>query len=69
MSVFDEIAANAAQLDANPAFPTDAMAALTKLETPDTRGEARALVRRVESRERWCRERESNPHGVATAGF
>ena len=47
MSVFDEIAANAAQLDANPAFPTDAMAALTKLETPDTRGEERALVRRV----------------------
>lgn len=47
MSLFEEIAANAARLDSNPAFPTEAMAALTKLDTPPTRGEEWALVRRV----------------------
>ena len=46
-SLLDEIAANAATLDANPEFPTAAMAALTKLDVPDTRGDEWALVRRV----------------------
>src|SRR4029079_3755688 len=46
-SLFEEIAANAATLDANPDFPTAAMAALAKLEVPSTRGEEWALVRRV----------------------
>ncbi|MDA0183638.1 hypothetical protein OJ997_25235 [Solirubrobacter phytolaccae] len=47
MRALDEIAANAAELDANPAFPTVAIAALTQLEVPATRGEEWALVRRV----------------------
>ncbi|MDA0168370.1 hypothetical protein OJ998_04660 [Solirubrobacter taibaiensis] len=45
--LFDEIAANAATLDASPEFPTAAMAALTKLDTPDTRKDEWELVRRV----------------------
>jgi hypothetical protein len=47
VTVFDAISANAAHLDANPTFPTDAMAALTKLEMPKTKGEEWALVRQV----------------------
>jgi hypothetical protein len=47
VSPFDEIAANAAHLDANPAFPTEAMRALTPLEVPATKGAEWALVRRV----------------------
>lgn len=47
MSFLDEIAANAAHLDAHPAFPTAAMDALTKLDTPPTRGEEWQLVRDV----------------------
>ena len=43
----EEIAANAAHLDGNPEFPTAAMAALTKLDTPDTRKDEWELVRRV----------------------
>jgi hypothetical protein len=47
VTVFDEIAARAAELDSSPAFPTAAMEALTQLPTPGTRGEEWALVRNV----------------------
>lgn len=47
MTLLDEIAANAAELDSNPRFPTEAMTALAQLDTPATRGEEWALVRRV----------------------
>lgn len=47
MTLFESIAADAARLDAEPAFPTAAMEALTKLEVPPTKGEEWALVRRV----------------------
>lgn len=46
-TIFDAIAANAANLDAHPAFPTEAMDALTQLEVPAGKGEEWALVRRV----------------------
>src|SRR5690349_14300708 len=43
----DEIAANAAQLDAEPCFPTAAIRALTQIPIPDEKAEEWALVRRV----------------------
>lgn len=44
---FEEIAADAARLDEQPEFPIAAMAALTQLDTPDTREDEWALVRQV----------------------
>jgi hypothetical protein len=47
VTAFDEIAADAANLDGNPGFPTAAIQALTRLPVPATRGEEWALVRTV----------------------
>ena len=47
MKVLEAIAADAARLDAEPAFPHAAMDALTKLPGPTARNEEWALVRKV----------------------